>query len=58
MSSRYEKLDHLLAFQQKAHYEHIEHPRATIRIEAPTRRSHSLHYKTKTTHEKDRQRKI
>jgi hypothetical protein len=50
MSGRYDKFDPLLVFQQKSHYDHIVHPRATIKIEPPTRRSLSLHYKTKTTH--------
>lgn len=47
----------MLYQQQKSHYEHILHPRFTIKMDFPVRKAQSLHHNNKSAHERDRHRK-
>ena len=42
----------MLYQQQKAHYQHIIHPRATLKVEEPQKRKVSLQSRNKSTFEK------
>lgn len=58
MTTRYDIVDPMLLYQQqKSHYEHIWNPRATIKIDHPPRKAHSLYHNTKSSQVKDRERK-